>query len=99
MTKRMVNVTVLVAVLAVAVMAPSMSFAAGHGSAMVSAEGRGSASLFEMLLRLVGFNPVTGSTKNTPTQTVSPSSGSISSPGYSTEEAIWGGSGRCQFRC
>jgi len=99
MTKRMVNVAVLVAVLAVAVMAPSTTFAAGHGSSMVSAQGRGTTGFFEMLLRLVGFNPVSGATKSTPTQTVSPSSGSISSPGYSTEEAIWGGGGRCRLGC
>jgi len=98
MTKRMVNVAVLVAVLAVAVMVPSTTFAAGHGSPMVSAESRGAAGFFEMLLRLVGFNPVSGATKSTPIQTV-PTSGSISSPGYSTEEAIWGGGGRCRLGC
>ena len=98
MTKRMVNVAVLVAVLAVAVLAPSTTFAAGHGSPVVTVERHG-VGLFEMLLRLVGFNPVSGATKSAPIQTA-PTSGSISSPGYSTDTATWtGGGNRCLYGC
>jgi len=99
MTKRMVNVTVLVAVLAVAVLAPSTTFAAGHGSPVVSVESRG-LGLFEMLLRLVGFNPVSGAPRSTPTQTVPTSTGSVSGSGYSTDTATWtGGGNRCLYGC
>jgi hypothetical protein len=90
MTKKMVNVAVLVAVLAVAVMAPSTTFAAGQGSQVVKAQGHG-IGLIEMVLRLVGFNPVRGSEKDAPTQSISPAP--------STDTATWTGGGRCLYGC
>jgi hypothetical protein len=87
MTKKLVNAAVLAAVLALAVMAPSTTFAAGHGSPVVTVASHGP-SLFEMFLNLIGFNTVKGNdngSKNRPAP-------SPFDP-TSTDTATWGG--RC----
>ena len=79
MTKKLVNAAILVAVLAVAVMAPSATFAAGHGSPVMSVASHGP-SLFDMFLSLFGFSH---GSKNRP------------DPTPWTDTATWGGQGRC----
>jgi hypothetical protein len=85
--RRMVNVAVLLAVLVVTTV-PSTAFAGTYSSPRVSAETRGAAAFFEMFLRLIGFNPVSGATKSSPTP-VSPSA-------PTPDTATWtGGPGKC----
>ena len=95
MTKRTVNVAVLVAVLTVAVLAPSTTFAAPTVRTTQIASPTG-ISMLDMILSMFGFNPVSGS-RSTPTQGQMKSGGS-SSASISTEEAIWGG-GKCRYAC
>src|SRR5262245_46326129 len=92
MKKRMVNVAVLVAVLTVAVLGPSTTFAAPRGTQMANIEARSGVSLFDMFLRLIGFDTVSHS-KPSPVQKTTPSGN-----GISTETATWTG-GRCPFGC
>ena len=100
MTKRMVNVAVLVAVLTVAVMAPSTTFAATPTVRTTQISSHTGITLLDMIMRLVGFSSVTGS-RTTPTQAPTIGTvGSVSGGQVSTDEAIWGGSGRCiGLRC
>jgi len=93
MTKRLVNAAVLAAVLALAVMAPSTTFAAGHGSSTITAASHGP-SLFQMFLNLIGFNTVKGN-DNGPKNRPSPSPFDPTS----TDTATWGGQGRCLIGC
>ena len=98
MTKRMVNVAVLVAVLTVAVLAPSTSFAATQTVQTTRISSHTGITLLDMIMRLVGFNSVTGS-RTTPTQ--APTMGALSgTQGPTTDTATWGGGGnRCPYGC
>ena len=97
MTKRMVNVAVLVAVLTVAVLAPSTTFAATQTVRTAQVSSHTGIALLDMILSAFGFNSVSGS-RTTPTQV--PTTGSIgagSGGQISPDEAIWGG--KCGIRC
>jgi hypothetical protein len=94
----MVNVAVLVAVLTVAVLAPSTTFAATQTVRTTQITSHTGISLLDMILQMVGFNPVSGSR---PTPVQAPSQGSLGTGlggQISTDEAIWGG-GKCGLRC
>lgn len=96
MTKRMVNVAVLVAVLAVAVMAPSTTFAATRTTSVSPVSAHAGISFIDMILNAFGFNPVSGS-RSTPTQAPVRT---ISGGTARTDTATWGGNGgRCPLGC
>lgn len=92
--KKMVNAAILVAVLTVAVLAPSMTYAAPQTAQVTRINTHTGISLLDMILSAFGFNPVSGS-RTTPTQV--PTSG-VSGGALKTDEAIWGG-GKCGIRC
>ena len=92
MTKRMVNVAVLVAVLTVAVVAPSTTFAATRTPSVSPASAHTGIGIIDMILNALGFNPVSGS-RSTPTQAPVRTISTGTTTG--TEGAIWGGKDRC----
>jgi len=95
MTKRMVNVAVLVAVLTVAVLAPSTTFAATQTVRTTQISSHTGIALLDMILSAFGFNSVSGS-RTTPTQVPT---GSLARTQQPTQDgAIWGG-GKCPYGC
>ena len=88
--KKMVNAAILVAVLTVAVLAPSMTYAAPQTVQVTRINTHTGISLLDMILSAFGFNPVSGS-RTTPTQVPTSGAGAaISGPSVSTDGAIWG---------
>ena len=94
MTKKMLNAAVLVAVLTVAVLAPSTSFAAPQPVRPTQITSHTGISLLDMILNAFGFNPVSASH---PTPVQAPVHANPGGAG--TEGAIWGGGNRCPYGC
>ena len=65
MTKRMVNAMVLVAVLTVAVLAPSTTYAAPTTVRPTQISAHTGIALLDMILSMFGFNPASGSRPRT----------------------------------
>jgi hypothetical protein len=92
----MVNVAVLVAVLTVAVLAPSTTFAATQTVRTAQVSSHTGIALLDMILSAFGFNSVSGS-RTTPTQVPSATLNRTQQP--TQEGAIWGGGNRCPYGC
>lgn len=92
MTKNMVNAAVLVAVLTVAVLAPSTTFAATQSTRTTQINVQTGIAFLDAILSMIGYKPV----RTAPTQAPTAPTGSISG-GISTDGAIWGG--KCPYGC
>ena len=94
MTKKMVNAAVLVAVLTVAVLAPSTTFAATQTVRTTQISSHTGIALLDMILSAFGFNTVSGS-RTTPAQVSTGGAKTTQTP--TTDGAIWGG--KCPYGC